>query len=807
MVFYRDHHFIGNGVMILLTLPILLCSISVPPLNNKDGAGTAFVTSSTLPFQTDSENHTYARKNKISIDGQILSNYQENLKIFNSSLNSSDTDQWPGKVASSYKISIYDLTHFSQVKMPKKSSGEFAKEPKAERATELATEPYFSSVTHRQSSMFRKQNGPLTLEEITDNATTGYIENYTEIPTFKQKDCLAESILSLGQITSPTLPGDDLFLTFTCQGRCGRKISFPCSCSATCVIYGTCCDNMAQDCPHVWEEGLTRFDLIRTSDFICDQNSIYTIISCPRKMSVEENESLQIRNRFLSNIDTTEQRQHVVGDNTTGMIGSEKTRKYSTTSRLLAALSAASVTDSDTGLTFINKTVYNCNNMSESNALHWAILLNYSLTSPTKLEDFVQHQMLNKYQPNFNKEILVNHICKRNIQKTCNQTADIEEPSAIYVKKCLESSDAVIYSSQQKLYYRNRFCAYCSEGRHKRYKLYLSNKVLLNNSPFQVLMTLTKDTLSLKKLNPGFEVFRVPWSQAKCPIHAQSSVEEVLNERKPDQESPIRCSVTCSDPNFTLRSDGMCKAPHQALLAIAEDGLAALCPEAVEGLAQFLACGLKQEIENLKNADFSAPSVSVVFDSSLNRSLYVVRLHFALPRPNKMIFSHDDSDISKNVYFVALLVKSFHHYRKSQKMCPFKEGNKKKTELKLIASSSLINFGLERKANIPQVMEMLRGRIVDDQNKTTVCVTKTAYCHKECPNNLNSNFLFCMDDPVHELDSAWISKFGSSSCFFHLNELKTQAKNRITALRQDSEFLLQYVLSLSFLGVAILHSF
>ncbi|GFN93795.1 hypothetical protein PoB_002030100 [Plakobranchus ocellatus] len=51
------------------------------------------------------------------------------------------------------------------------------------------------------------------------------------------------------------------------SGRCGKKISFPCSCSAACVIYGTCCDNMAQDCPHVWEERRSSFNLIRTLDY------------------------------------------------------------------------------------------------------------------------------------------------------------------------------------------------------------------------------------------------------------------------------------------------------------------------------------------------------------------------------------------------------------------------------------------------------------------------------------------------------------------------------------------------------------
>ena len=48
-------------------------------------------------------------------------------------------------------------------------------------------------------------------------------------------------------------------LTFTCRGRCGLEISFPCGCSPVCVVYGTCCDDIALDCPQVFEEGWSRF--------------------------------------------------------------------------------------------------------------------------------------------------------------------------------------------------------------------------------------------------------------------------------------------------------------------------------------------------------------------------------------------------------------------------------------------------------------------------------------------------------------------------------------------------------------------
>ncbi|GFO43091.1 hypothetical protein PoB_006959600 [Plakobranchus ocellatus] len=812
------------GVMILLTTPMLLCSTPGPPLKSWDGTGTTVVPSSTLPVQTGTGSHTAARGSKVLSADQLLSDCQENLEIFNPNLNNSYPDQWPTKVAASpciYQDRSENLTQSSWIKVPNKTSEE--KEPKDTRAIEFSSKPSFHLIKHRAPGMFSEQNAPLTFGESTDdNLVNGNLENYTVMPKSKEKDSLAESTLTLGQFTSPTMLDDDqdldLLLTFTCQGRCGQKISFPCSCSVTCVIYGTCCDNMAHDCPHVWEEGLTKFHLIRTADYICDQNSIYIIISCPNtdKEIVQQNEmepgtineqmsreETEIQNQSLSNTDTLEQRKQVSEDNSTGKIGSEKTREDSITGRLFAALSAAPVTDSDSGLTFINKTVYKCNKMPESNALQWAILLDDANTSPNRLKDFVQQQILNNYHPDFDKEILLDHICMRDIKQTCNKTSDNEEPPGIYVKQCLEGSNAVVLLFSPPFhYYRNRFCAYCDEGRHNDYRLYLFNNLPLSNSQFQVLMTLTEDTINLKKMDSAFGSPRMPWSQAKCPIQVQNLAGQVLNAEKSEQDSQTHCSVTCGDPNFTLRSDGICKAPHQALIAIADDGLAPLCPEVMKSLAQFLVCGLKQEIENLKNADFSAPSVSVVFDSSLNRSLYVVRLYLALPRSTTTIFPRKTADMSQNVYSVALLAKSFHRYRKSQNMCSRKEKDKN-TELKIFSSSSLSKFALRRYVNLPQDMEELRGPIVNDQNKTTVCVTKTAYCHRECPNTLNPDDLLCMDDPEHKSDSAWIGKFRTSSCFYHLNELKTKAKNRATTLSQGYESLLQYVLSLSFLAVTI----
>ncbi|GFO48760.1 hypothetical protein PoB_007526500 [Plakobranchus ocellatus] len=683
----------------------------------------------------------------------------------------------------------------------------------------------FSSVEQSTPDMLREQNVLLTFEKSKDSIAYSNLENYTnfndiQMSTPQQKDVATESNLSFGQVGDEH--GLDLSLTFTCEGHCGKKISFPCSCSATCVVYSTCCDNIAHDCPHVWNEGLTRFDQFRKADFICAESSIYIFTTCPKtnkdffelkekmepatsdnRISGNETENFETQNRFSISCDTPEQKEQVVRCNSTGAIGSEKKPEESITSQLFAAIASAPVTDLDTGFTFITKAVYNCHNMPERNALQWAVLLNYSFTSPTKLNDFVQHQSFKRYRPNFNENILTAHICKRKIQGTCNQNADLKEVSKMYAKKCLESNNAVLTSGAPPMFYRNRFCAYCNEGRHNKYKLYLSNKLVFSSGQqFQVLMSLTEsNTLSLKLNRPAGDSvgnLKVPWSQAVCPIQDQGLPELVLNAGKSGQGNQALCSVTCDDRRFSLRSDGICKAPHEALLAIPDDGFVPLCPAAFTGLARFIVCALKKEIKGLEYADFSAPSISVGFDSTLNNSFYVVQLHLALPRLTKFIFSYSEKDLSQNVYSVALLVKSFHLYRKSHKICLEREEDKKTSELKVFASSSLINFARKMGIDLPQGLEELRGPIVDDQNKTTVCLTKTTEFQ------IDPNKLLCMEDPLYERDSTWISRFSNSSCFYHFENLETKTKNIAVTLIESYETLLQCLLSLSFLATTML---
>ncbi|GFO33958.1 hypothetical protein PoB_006046300 [Plakobranchus ocellatus] len=404
--------------------------------------------------------------------------------------------------------------------------------------------------------------------------------NYIETSTSKEKDSLIHSYLNYNQVTASALMGYDndidlLLFTFTCQGRCGEKISFPCSGSATCYLYDTCCDNMAQDCPHILNEGRARFNHIRTADITCSKYSIYIIETCPR--SANENDGQK-------DIDTANMMGNVLGKKNTSL------------------------------------------------------------------------------------------------------------------------------------------------GLKKR------SSVLL------------------------------PWSTVKCPIQNEKSLALISDRGNSESDSRTLCSLFCHHSSFMVRSDGICKADHEALLAIADDGLAPLCPAAITGMDQFVACSLKKELESLSTADFSAPSVSSVFDSRLKRNLYVVKLCMALPKRSTYIFSISEKDTIPNIVLVARLAKAFKDYRISRSLCSEKKKSTENSDLTVIRSSTLAVYASRLRLELAQDMEAIRGPTVDDQNSsTTVCVAPLTMI-----DYIDGLTMDCMDDHLYERDSTWLSEFRSSPCFRHL---------------------------------------
>ncbi|GFO17028.1 hypothetical protein PoB_004353300 [Plakobranchus ocellatus] len=609
----------------------------------------------------------------------------------------------------------------------------------------------------------------------------------------------------------------DMALTFTCEGRCDNKISFPCSCSATCVVYGTCCENLSQDCPRVWEEGQFLFDQMRGSDFVCDSDiKIYKIVSCPGFIESKEIGSsnsdtpvMRIENVLNNAVNTTPETKDSTMSSSTSLTEADKQIQEPLWQRLIKALTAGPVTDSNTGFTFNSKAIYDCLRMSPKTAMPWSVKLRYNSKSPTKLEDVDNFQALEEYYPKFDKNIFMAHLCVPGLIDTCKITDDLEKVSARNEDKCKNNTAIVVSSHSRRIIYRNKFCVYCNEGRHNRYALLTTNRIPLREPDFFVLMSISESNTFNFALRTQHALARdpYPWSEAQCsmpdPISFSTGLKSNVDSRSSESGEPSICSVTCGHSSFTFGSDGVCRARHLALLAVADDGLTRLCPSALTGLAKFLTCGLESEIKNLKKADIGASSMAVMFDSTLNTSLYVVSLHMALAERSLFYFSNIMNEAIPNIRHVALLVKSLRDYRLSQTLCSETEEKIENDFSKTIQTSSLITAVESSiwKVDFFKDMEQLRGPIVDNQTTTTVCLSAVydAIGVYENLEKVDPKHLKCMNDPVYEHDEDWITKFLDSPCFSHFDNLQSPGANGAFGIIKDRGILLVWVLFLYFL--------
>ena len=468
---------------------------------------------------------------------------------------------------------------------------------------------------------------------------------YTEVRTVKGS-ALTTGMMSADSTEELSVTELDTILTYTCKDRCGQDMPFPCSCAAICVVYNTCCENITLDCPHIVQEGLARFYHLVNTVKVCSENYVYIIASCPE----QEDDNIMLDKSDLSGILDSEkqgmaeskrndrwkdeQMKNVQDQNTTPPPGlSDKGEKTGTTlaDRLHAAFLSVPVTDRHTGFTFIDKTVYDCHNMPESSALLWSIYLDYELINPKRLEDLItKNSRLHHFTPPFSTQILRPHQCIQDVIASCSHEWSFQVD--FYIRDLIESvsqkcSEVSAVINSLEIYYQNKSCFYCNGGlRDRNYETY--SRLHIGGAPerlrgLRILMsTNPSGALRLRLNTPAHQVkgVKLSWERASCSL--TSSASQGSNIVK------STCTAMCRVP-FTLGSDDRCRAPHTSLVALAADHLPRLCDRALSGLARFTECGLKTTVEPVKDAEFHRPSGSVHFSSSLNKTLYVVKLNVA----------------------------------------------------------------------------------------------------------------------------------------------------------------------------------
>ncbi|KAI8786606.1 hypothetical protein BgiBS90_011744 [Biomphalaria glabrata] len=155
----------------------------------------------------------------------------------------------------------------------------------------------------------------------------------------------------------------------SCFDRCDNYSSFKCSCSVRCQIDGNCCQDFQETCPKTFNQSIARFSEFLQSLQECKYSEYLMISSCP-----------------FQNQNTQQSSFSFQFDNASGRFP-EALQNIAEGHGAVSLLSRqVPVIDLDSGVTFINLSVYHCHNMSGRNILFWKVYIdNFQIESNREL--------------------------------------------------------------------------------------------------------------------------------------------------------------------------------------------------------------------------------------------------------------------------------------------------------------------------------------------------------------------------------------------------------------------------------------
>ena len=586
--------------------------------------------------------------------------------------------------------------------------------------------------------------------------------------------------LATSQLDPSNGAPSDQKLRFTCRGRCGLKISFPCGCSASCVVYQRCCEDMALDCPHVLQEGRTKLAHLLTSKIVCDQDSVMKITSCP----------IPKEDKKIPNENVPQEKAQNFGH-----LG---TRWNETVSEKLneALYLSAPVTEKFYGFTFVNKSIFDCHRMNYS-FFTWRLQLKYRYQTPLSVRDLESLLKKNNlYVPTFFRGLFLSHLCSQHVVRTCKNSKYSENLARDYESKCQKSSTTLVFNISnidKPVYYANKFCAFCNEGIHEELQLEHKNKYTQSQSGLHVVVSVSfSKSYTFKAINQLRIRYPLSWASVKCNITEAPSPQHQSSEATSGLSmNQTVCVADCEGNTFTLSPDGMCKARHIGYVALANDGLSQLCTSVFPRLANFFTCGMKNLIPSLRYADFQSTTVFPLFDTRVNQTLYLLKFQVDLPSP---VTTNLAFDVENIVAFI-FLANTFKNFRMSHNVCFDREKEKNiESGAKIVSDIPLTRVVFTQNVQLPSKRPQ-DGPITDVKNKTTICASTIylAQNGREPP-----LILVCSDYRVLEDDVEMFRALSHARCFDLLTDVKADnsSPGRFTGNSGESAWLLTALLLL-----------
>ena len=402
------------------------------------------------------------------------------------------------------------------------------------------------------------QNGTKA-EKLSSKAKSGFEKMITHLFFSDLKNVGSSERVAAGSSSSWT-PKNAL----SCEQRCGEDTNYPCSCDEKCVVYKTCCEDLTETCPGLYNLALSKFGHLLPASVHCDIiSAVFLVQSCPPKTENVQSFKEDHKTLKTSSPSTISYDQNTSED--------EQGKVFS----LVDILSNAPFTDYDTGIIYANVSIYKCNQESNgailnqtlgSQAVSWTTQIGANnIDFYRELNDIQEELDLSTYSyvPPKSHPTSAGILCYSNSTLSCisqlsrelnisQLTCDTGVNEFYSLRKYLRS----LSKTGQR--YAHLICALCLSDAQRlsvlSHRYYLSGlKILmsLSEASGKVEYSVHKELVSSRQ--------PIPWLLWTCNISGQST-----------HQAGRLCQAQHCDQLYLITSDGDCRKAVEAELSVQE---------------------------------------------------------------------------------------------------------------------------------------------------------------------------------------------------------------------------------------------
>ena len=348
----------------------------------------------------------------------------------------------------------------------------------------------------------------------------------------------------------------------SCEQRCGQDTNYPCSCDEKCVVYRTCCEDLAETCPGLYNLALTKFRHMLSASVHCDIISAVLLVqSCPQK--AENIHSFKEDHKTLktSSPSTISYDQYASKD--------DQGKVFS----LLDIVSNAPFSDYDSGIIYANASIYKCNQESNdailnqtlgSQAMSWTTQIGANnIDFHRELNDIQKELDLSTYSyiPPKSHPTSAGTLCYSNWTLSCisqlsrelkisQLTCDTGVNEFYSLRNVLRTMPLPDQSSAHLI------CALCLSDAQRLSAL--NNRFYVTG--LKILMSLSEASGKVEySVQKEWEFSRqpIPWLLWTCNISGQST-----------RQAGRLCQAQHCDQQYLITPDGDCRKAVEAELSV-----------------------------------------------------------------------------------------------------------------------------------------------------------------------------------------------------------------------------------------------